>query len=210
MKPLPALACLLLVAPATGCNVVMYPFARAFGGPSEAELKACRPAFDRLKAGFPAARLRVYPGRVPKGAGTELPGAADRLAEGLRAAGAAQCSIVSVQPALEPMESGHNQMRFTWKRARAYSDWVKQTRPEGDFFFFTDFLRGPDGVIHGMMLYVVEPTGQIAFVSLWNSHHFKNGVAPRDSQAACDLMVERFQRALKWEALRMFPPYGVG
>lgn len=210
MKYLPALACILLAAPNTGCKVMLYPLARAFGGPSETELKACRPAFKRMKATFSSARVVVYPAMAPWGAGTQVSGTAERLVEGLQKAGATRCSLAPGLPAPEVTESGPNQMRFTWKRARAYSDWVKNAHPEGDLFFFTDFLRGQGGAIHGMMLYVVEPSGQIAFVSLWNSHHFKDGVSPKDPQAACDLVMERFQKALKWEASTLFPPYGVG
>lgn len=201
---------ILLAAPDTGCNVMLYPFARAFGGPSEAELKAARPAFDRMKATLATASWVVYPALEPKGAGIPLPNTADRLIEGLRKAGATRCVAAPGPPAVDTGELGANQMRFSVKRARAYSDWVKNNRPEGDLFLFMDVLRGPDGVVHGMMLHVVERSGQLAFTSLWNSHHWKGGAAPKDPQAACDMVMERFQRAQKWEATRMFPPYGVG
>lgn len=210
MKALPLAACLLVAAPDTGCNLLLYPLARAFGGPSEAELRACRPAFERLKSTFPTARVVVFPALVAKDAGIPLPGTAERLAEGLRKAGAAQCVAAQAVPAPEPLDLGHNQMRYTWKRARAYAAWVKQAQPDGDFLVFSDFLRMKDGLIHGMMLYVVDRSGQVAFVSLWNTHHFEGGHPPKDAQAACNVMLERFQRALTWEAKRMFPPYGVG
>lgn len=210
MKRTAFLACILLAVPNHGCNVMLYPVARAFGGPSESELRACRPAFERMKATLLSARWLVYPALVPKGAGTLVPGAAEYLREGLQKAGAAHCSLAPGLPAPEPTEFGPNQMRFTWKRARGYSDWVKRTQPEGDLLVFTEFLRAPDGVIHGMMFYVVERSGQIAFVSLWNSHHFKGGVSPKDPEAACELVLERFKQALNWDASRMFPPYGVG
>ena len=204
------LPCILLAAPDTGCNAMLYPVARAFGGPSEAELKAARPAFERMKSGLPTAHWVVYPALVPVGEGVQVPETAERLMEGLRKAGATHCTVGAGLPATEPTQMGANQMRFTWKRARAYSEWVKKVQPKGDLFFFTELLRAPNGVVRGMMLYVVERSGQIAFVELWNSHHFKEGISPKDGPAACEVVMAGFQGALKWDANRVFPPYGVG
>ncbi|HJV90310.1 MAG TPA: hypothetical protein VJ623_08410 [Holophagaceae bacterium] len=211
MRPVPVFLGLVLLGGSPGCSRLAYPFARAFGGPSEAELRACRPAFERMKAGLPTAVFVVHPALVPKGpAGDPLPGTAERLAEGLRRLGAAQAQAQATPPEVAMTPLGRNQMRFTWTRARAYGTWVRANHPPGDFHVFQEMLRSPDGVVRGMMLYVVESSGQVAFVSLWNSHHFEGGVAPASPEAACDLMLLRFRKSLTWDAQRMFPPYGIG
>jgi len=68
MKLRPILLTLLCLPAIQGCKPMLYPVARAFGGPSEGELKLRRAAFDRLKATRATAKILVYPAlRVRRG-----------------------------------------------------------------------------------------------------------------------------------------------
>ena len=211
MRYLALLAGLLMLGPSMGCKAMLYPMARAFGGPSEAELKHCRAAFNRMKVGFRTVPVVVFPAVVPMSpGGTPLAGSDTLLLGGLRKGGVAQALGAKVTPEVASSPLGHNQMRYAWDRARAYGAWVKRAHPEGEYLVFTEILQSKDGAIHGMMVYVTEGSGQIAYLSLWNSHHFAQGKAPRDVAAACDLIVTRLLAALNQEATVLFPPYGVG
>ena len=46
----------------TSCTpLVLYPLARAFGGPKESELKVIRENFSRMQQDLPSSRLAVFP-----------------------------------------------------------------------------------------------------------------------------------------------------
>lgn len=201
---------LLLLPVMQGCKFLLYPAARAFGGPSEGELKRCRTAFDRLKAGRANHRLKLYPTVDPLGRWKQgYPETPDVLAQQLRVTGWQSCSITTTLPGVEPTPLGHNQMRYSWNRARAYGAWVASAHPEGDFHLFTEVLSHPSGAVIGIHLYVVDASGQLAFQRLMNSHHF-GGNVPADPLAAALRILRIFMRDIDRPADEVFPPYGVG
>jgi len=204
------LALLLLLPVIQGCALVMYPLARAFGSPSEGELKQCRVAFERLKAGRFTARIVAYPAADPVGMRTNAySGTALRLAEGLRSKGWTNCTKAPAVPLVKPRPLGHNQLRYAWKRAHTLSQWVKTARPEGDFHLFVEILSSGSGDIIGIQGYVLDASGHVAYERLMNSHHFGKN-PPRDPEAACQLILRIFLNSLDQPAERIFPPYGVG
>jgi hypothetical protein len=189
---------------------MVYPLARAFGSPSEVELKQSRVAFERLKAGRFTARIVAYPAADPVGMRTDaFPGTALLLAEQLRSKGWTNCTTAPAAPLVEPSPLGHNQLRYAWNRAHTLSQWVKTARPEGDFHLFVEILSSGSGDIIGIQGYVVDASGHFAYERLLNSHHY-GGNPPHDPEAACQLILRIFLNCLDQPAERIFPPYGVG
>jgi len=200
----------MLIAPAWGCKPMLYPVARAFGGPSEGELKRCRVTFERLQAGRGSLRLQVSPAVDPVGrwkAG--YPDTVDAQVQQLRVTGWSGCIATATLPGVEPTPLGRNQMRYSWNRARAYGAWVAGSHPEGDFHLFTEVLTHPSGAIIGIHLYVVDASGQVAYQRLMNSHHF-GGNTPADPRDAALRILWVFMRDIDRRADEVFPPYGVG
>jgi hypothetical protein len=210
MKRTTALTCLLLLLPQAGCKPLLYPVARAFGGPSEGELKNCRLAFDGLKASISKARIVVFPALNPTGRrSAPFSGTGEVLAAALREQGAVGARMAEGPADLTATRLGSNQMRYTWERARAWGEWVRTSHLEGDYFLFVEILEGPPGKVAGIQAYVVDASGQAAYVHLMNSHHFK-GQPPQDAGAACELAEKGLFRHLQMMADAFFPPYGVG
>jgi len=193
-----------------GCQLMMYPCARAFGSPSENELKHCRTAFEHLKEGRTTARTVIYPAVNPmEEQPIALPGTASFMAELLRTNGWSNCTIATKSPAVAGPPLGHNQLRYLWNRAHNYSQWVRDSQPVGDFHLFVEILSAPSGKIIGIHCYVVDGTGQIANVRLSNSHHFGDE-PPQDSEAACQFILKFLLHSLESPAEKVFPRYGVG
>ena len=189
---------------------MLYPLARAFGSPTESELRKCRVAFDDLKARWATARVVVYAAGDPTGAREGgFAGTADLLAGRLREAGWAACSVAPAAAPVEPTPLEGNQLRYAWKRARAYAKWVQGARPGGDFLIFTEVLTSSAGGVVGIHMFVVEGDGEVAYQRLLNSHHFATSQPP-DPAAACGLILQVFLRDLGKSADEVFPPYGVG
>lgn len=200
----------LLLPLIQGCTAMAYPFARAFGSPSESELKQYRSAFARLQAGRLIARIVVYPATDPVGLRQEAyTGSAELMTEQLRAKGWTNCTTTSTPPPVEASPLGHNQLRYAWNRAHAYGQWVKTTRPEGDFHLFVEILSSSSNNIIGIHCYVLDAAGQVAYERLLNSHHFGRNT-PRDAEAACQLILRGFLNNIDQPAERIFPAYGVG
>ena len=201
---------LLLLAGIQACKPMMYPLARAFGSPSEGELKKCRAAFDRLKTGQATLRLKLYPALDPVGhRKSGYPGTTAVQADLLAAKAWSHCSAADALPGVAATPLGSNQMRYSWNRARAYGAWVASAHPEGDFHLFTEVLSHPSGAVIGIHLYVVDASGQLAFQRLMNSHHF-GGNVPADPLAAALRILRIFMRDIDRPADEVFPPYGVG
>jgi len=202
------IAVLLLLV--QGCQLMMYPCARAFGSPSESELKQCRAAFEHLKEGRTTARTVVYPVVNPRQEQPmALAGTAAYVAEQLQAKGWTNCTIATNPPAVAGTPLGHNQLRYMWDRAHGYSQWVRDSQPAGDFHLFIEILSARSGEIIGIHCYVVDATGQIAYVRLSNSHHFGDQ-PPQDSEAACQFILKFLLHSLESPAEIVFPKYGVG
>jgi hypothetical protein len=201
---------LILLPIIQGCTVMVYPFARAFGSPSESELKQCRVAFERLKAGRFTVRTVVYPAADPVGMRKDAyPGTAVLMAEQLRAKGWTNCTTAPTTPPVEPRRLGANQLRYAWNRAHAYGQWVRTARPEGDFHLFVEILSDPSGNIIGIQAYVLDASGQVAYERLLNSHQF-GGNPPKNPEAACQLILRVLLNHLDQADPCIFPPYGVG
>ena len=201
---------LLLLPAIQGCTAMVYPLARAFGSPSEGELKRCRAAFERLKAGRSTARIVVYPAADPVSMRQDaFPGTAALMEEQLRVKGWTNCTTAPAAPAVNPMPLGHNQLRYAWNRAHACGQWVRTAKPEGDFHLFVEILSSPSGNIIGIQCYVLDASGQVAYERLLNSHHFGTN-PPQNPEAACQRILRGFLNNLERPADSIFPPYGVG
>jgi hypothetical protein len=201
---------LLLLPVIQGCALMVYPFARAFGSPSEGELQQCRVAFECLKAGRFTARIVAYPATDPVGMRKdEYPGTALLMAEQLRSKGRTNCTTAPAAPLVEPRPLGHNQLRYAWSRAHTLSQWVKTAQPKGDSHLFVEILSTHSGNIIGIQGYVVDASGHVAYERLLNSHQYGEN-PPKDTEAACQLILRLFLNCLDQPAERIFPPYGVG
>lgn len=205
-----AFFCMLLLLPQPGCKAMLYPVARAFGGPSEGELKRCRAAFERLKDQKGSARIIVFSALDPRGPqGAWDPGTAERLVALMQEKGMANATPAPAPQAVEPTPLGGNQMRYAWDRAHAYGDWLRRAQLEGDFFLFVEMFHQSAGEIVGLQVYVLDRTGEIAYLNLMNSHHFKGPSVPGPEEAIT-LLHGLFQWGLTRRAEERFPPYGVG
>jgi hypothetical protein len=210
MKPATFLFASLLLAPQPACKVLLYPAARAFGAPSERDLKACRLACERLKASPAAARLVVFPARNPVRVDPQIgPDSASLLLAKLQAGGFGNAVLATADPGLPVTPYGGNQLRYSWDRARAYGAWIKQARPEGEFFFFAEVAAGPSGRVNGLHAYVLDAEGTVAYHRLMNSHHFGQP-GPAGQAEALELLVKHFLKDLPRPALELFPKWGVG
>jgi len=194
----------------SGCAVMLYPLARAFGSPSQGELQRCRYAFARFQATRATVTTVAYAPIDPRsGARHGGEAALAVLRERLPGVGVGRCVVAGVPPDVEPTPLGHNQLRYAWTRARLYAAWARDARPAGDFFVVVEILSAPSGEIVGVHGYVVERGGQVAFVRWLNSHSFGTG-PPRDAAQACALILDRLQRSLARPAAESYPRYGVG
>lgn len=210
MDARPALALLLVLASGTGCRPMLYPFARAFGSPSEGELRERRAAFNRLKAQRGTWRILVHPMVDPTGRRTEpFPGSADAAAAILRDRGLAGAAGADNPPTVPAQALGSNQLRYLQARARAYGGWMKEARPPADAAVFMEVLVDRAGTIAGLHLVVVEASGQVAYTRLFNSHHFGPN-PPAGADAACRLLARVLLRDLERPAEELHPPYGIG
>lgn len=204
----PACLALLLLPGTQGCKPMLYPLARAFGGASESELKLRRAAFERLKAQRASARILVAPVLDPRREQPTAPGAAAGLVEQLRSDGWAGASALAAAPAVAATPLGRNQLRYLQTRASAYAAWAKATRPDADYLVIVEVLSGSAG-IGGIHCYVLERSGQVAYLCLQNSHHF-GADRPADAQAAGRLALRLLARDLQRKAEEVYPPWGVG
>ena len=189
----------------------MYPFARAFGGEKESQLKISREAFAAMKAGLEAGSVIVFAPLVVRGGDKAWdPETARHEVATLQRILLPKAALASQTPEVpfEPM--GANQLRWVRDRGRLYAGWVGTTRPAGDYFFFTEVLTDGNGArILAAHLYVVDASGRLAYESLANSHHFDPG-SFRDAGGMIDWVLERFKKDLQEEPTEIFPPYGVG
>lgn len=200
----------LLVLGGVGCKPMLYPLARAFGSPSEGELKLRRAAFTRLKTTYATAQVRLYPVVDPMRPDHRFAqGLPDRGADMLRNHGWAGAQGVPARPEVAPLPLGHNQLRYQQTRAKAYSDWARTTKPAGDFLIIVEVLSGPDGKVGGIHAYVLEASGQVAYTRLWNSHHF-GPQPPANGAEAFRLALRRLHEDLQLTPEQVHPPYGVG
>lgn len=209
----------LLPAPLfAGGEWLLYPLARAFGGPSEAELVKCRVAFVRLKADFPISQVLVQPALVRPGAalpddrGSWRADLADDLVQALRAEGGVGAyRSVAVRPAIAAVGAtpfGHNQLRYLWTRAAEYGRCVRASHPAGDYVLFFEVF-GSRSEVGAIQVYVFDASGQLAYCRLFNSHQFGPHLS-RSGDAVVRLIAEHLLGDLRKAPEAVFPPYGVG
>ena len=198
-----------LTSAQAGTEILLYPFARAFGSPSESELARCRTAFKQLQTNLATSRVVVMPALCADEGRCEW--RKDLAAAEMRELAAQTEALIELSPA-EPKVAAparfHNQLRYLWKRSNVYSDWIKSAHPAGDYFLVTEIFGG-GGKVSAIQVYLFDTSGQVAFCRLLNSHQFGNDL-PLAGDKAVKLIVNTFFKNLKWDAERLFPPYGVG
>lgn len=200
----------LLLSPLrAGSEVLFYPLARAFGSPPESELARCRQAFQQLQAHLGTSRVLVQPVFFVDGHRREW---RQDLAEAIcREAGtrtSAKLEMAGAAPVVAPAQFRHNQLRYLWERAAQYGQRVKMARPDGDYVLLAE-IWGHDGKVAAIQVYVFDPSGQIAYCRLFNSHHFGPNL-PLLGDDAVQLVVKHLFDDLPRDAKSLFPPYGVG
>ena len=191
-----------------GGEIFLYPLARAFGSPSEAELARCRQAFRQFQSNIGTSRVAVAPVFFVDGSRHEWrPDLAEAVIREAGVLTAARFEVLASAPVVAPTELGHNQLRYLWKRATVYSDWVKAAHPAGDFVWVVE-IWGHDGKVGAIHAYVFDTSGQIAYCRLFNSHQFGPNLPIGDEPIR--LLVRRLFEDLKKDPEKIFPPYGVG
>jgi hypothetical protein len=213
-----SLAGLLLSPLHAGAEFLLYPFARAFGGPAESELKQCRVSFAKLQADFATSRVLVQPVLVQPGAKSLedqqawRPGMAHNLVNAIRREGGMNYGLgLNVQPAVASVgatEFKHNQLRYLWSRAEEYGKCLRAAKPAGDYVMFVEIFGGRDNV-GAIQVYLFTASGQLAYCRLFNSHQFGNGLGFA-SDRAVTFIAKRLLEDLRKSPEMVFPPYGVG
>jgi len=214
-KTLAVLALLALLSPLhAGTEILLYPLARAFGGPSESELVQCRRAFQHLQSSLATSRLVVQPVlSQPKYSPENQAVWRHDLAAALRREIGAKSGVTlaapETTPVVAPTDFGPNQMRYLWSRAAAYAKWVRSTHPAGDYVLFAEvFAR--NGRVGAIQVFILDSSsGQLAYCRLFNSHQFGPHL-PAQGDQAIGLIVQHLFDDLTQEPKKIFPPYGVG
>ena len=101
-------------------------------------------------------------------------------------------------------------------RAAQYSGWVKAAPPAGDYVCCAE-VWGHDGKVGAIHVFIFDPSGQVAYCRLFNSHHFGDNLpwrATTPSGRYVKSLFEDLQRDPKtlFSALRRrlkFPVAGV-
>lgn len=199
-----------------GTEILLYPLARAFGGPREAELVKCREGFRHFQADFATRPITVLPVLTrPDYSAVDRqsawsPEMAAALASAIhRAAREGMDPTLRLEtdvPAVPPTKFGHNQLRYLWARGAGYSSHVQTAHPAGYYFLFTEIYAFNENV-SGIQIYVIDGRGQIVYCRLFNSHHFGDHLP---FHGAFRLIARHLFEDLGKEAEQVFPPYGVG
>ncbi len=192
-----------------GTEIFLYPLARAFGGQSESELARCRAAFKQMQTNFDRSRVVVMP--VLFADAGRCQGRSDLAAAEMRELAtrtSAKIEVPSVEPKIAAPPRFHNQLRYFSKRSTVYRDWIKAAHPSCDYVLVTEIFGGA-GNVGAIQIYLFDSSGQIAYCRLLNSHQFGSNL-PLAGEDAVKLIVNTFFDNLKWDAKKLFPPYGVG
>ena len=192
-----------------GPEILIYPLARVFGSPSESDLAKCRQAFAQLQAHLGTSRVVVEPVLfVENGERSWRRDLAEAIVQHSAASTDAKLEVANSAPTAAATKFGHNQMRYTWERASAYGQWVKDTHPAGDYLLVTE-VWGWQGKVAAIQVYVLNATGQVAYCRLFNSHHFGPDL-PLVGDEPIKLLVKQLFKDLPRDPKQIFPPYGVG
>lgn len=192
-----------------GGNVLLYPFARLFGSPPEAELAKCRAAFAQLQAARATCTITVAPVLWVDGSQrTWRRDAAEAIVRELRAQSPGDFRFAPGKPEVPAAEFRRNQMRYLWERAAQYSAWRHAVAPT-DAYVLCAEVWGHGGKVGAIQVYLLDPTGQIAYCSLANSHQFGPNL-PLQLEDPVRVLVRHLIEDLQKKPEQVFPPYGVG
>ncbi|MCX6943597.1 MAG: hypothetical protein NT173_02340 [Opitutales bacterium] len=194
-----------------GCQQAVYPLARAFGSPPESELALCRTAFQQLQSRLATSRVRVEPVYCASHSQANRLWRDDLAQLLVREAGTrtqARFVIAPMRPDVGPTVFGHNQMRYLWERATAYSHWLKEAPPGADYVWCVEIF-GAKGTVGAIQIYIFDAKGQVAYCRLFNSHQFGTNLS-MESEEPIRLVVKTLFEDLLRDPKAVFPPYGVG
>ena len=194
-------------------GLLLYPFARMFGSPSESELAKCREAFRTWQNREPSCQLCVQPVLwiTPQRGGPARSYRVDRanaLAARLAKLDRVRLVLALDPPQVAPDKLGRNQLRYTWKRAATYAQYTAQLHPAENYVLFTE-VWGAGGNVAAIQIFLVDASGQIVYCRLFNSHHFGPNLQLK-GPAWLDFLVPILLRDMEREPEQLFPKYGVG
>ncbi len=99
-------------------------------------------------------------------------------------------------------------MRYSWTRAGQYSQYTSRSHPDTDYVLFTEiWVSG--GKVAAMEIFLVNAAGQVAYLRLFNSHHFGNELSA-EGDGATEFLVRQLLQDLERDPKQLFPKYGVG
>jgi hypothetical protein len=201
---------LLTLVACAGCNVMMYPFALMFGGPTESTLKEVRRDFSDLKKSYQTATHVFMPTYLISGETKRWDSASARS---LRDHFATLCDMTArcdtTPPDVPFGNLGMNQYRFLWNQAEEYADWVERSHIQADYVWCSEMFMNDSLGAYAIQVYVLTSDGRIAYLRQLNSHWFKNG-PPKTSDDCARTILDVFMEAMKHTPEQQFPPYGVG
>ena len=200
---------LLLLTLRAGTEILLYPFARAFGSPPESELANCRRAFQKLQANFGTSRVLVLPVLFVDGGRRDWrKDLAEAIVREAETHTSAKLEVADAAPGVAPAHFRRNQLRYLWERGAEYAQWIKEARPADQYVLCAE-IWGHHDKVAAIQVYILDSSSQIAYCRLFNSHHFGDNL-PMDGNEAVQLIVKRFFENLLLEPTKIFPPYGVG
>ena len=169
----------------------------------------CRVAFKQMQTNFDKSRVVVMPVLFADAGRCRWRNdlAAVEMRE-LATRTSAKIEMSSVAPKVASPPRFHNQLRYLSKRSTVYRDLIKAAHPAGDYVLVTEILGG-GGKVGAIQIYLFDASGQVAYSRLLNSHQFGPNL-PLAGEDAVKLIVNTFFDNLKWDAKKLFPPYGVG
>lgn len=211
------LLALLLAVPAqaSGPRWLMAPLARFFGVPPEAELAKCREAFRRYQAQPPGTPADLWP--VLRLASDETGRHRDWSAELARSFAARletvgatglRLQVVTETPAVPAAKMGRNQLSYTWARGGQYAAVVSERKASADFVWIVE-VWASQGKVSALQIYLLESSGQIAYLRAYNSHQFGKNL-PLAGEAWMDFLFTRLRQDLGRAPEEIFPRDGVG
>jgi len=183
-----------------GTEILLYPFARMFGSPSEGELARCRAADSLMQTNFDRSHVVVMSVLFADADSDSKSGQwrgdlAAALAREMTNRTTAKIEVSASEPEVAMAKPFKNQLRYATNRSAACGAWVKAAHPPGDFVFFAEIFGG-QGFVYAIQIYVFDSSGQLAYSRQLNSHQFGNHL-PLTGDAAVKRIVKTFMNNLK-------------
>jgi hypothetical protein len=199
-----------LIILCSGCKVMMYPVALWFGGPTETMLEEMRKDFAVLKENYQTADNVFMPAYLRMGPEKQWDASASaylRMICAIEYGMRGRCDTAA--PAVPFGQLGSNQYKFLWDQAEVYADYIDRTKPQGDYFWFTEIFIGDTTGAYAIQTYVITRTGRIAYARQLNSHQFKPSLL-RTPEDCSRFLMKIFLEAMKRSPEEQYPPYGIG